>query len=224
MWPSLVSTLMLHQLRNTFRRVCWVGARPDLPPDRPVVIYANHHHFLDGHLLWLLIDHMLHRPGTTWMAEWDRFPFFAALGAQPFPPDAPARRGATVRRTARRFQDEPRTVLAYFPEGTLHAPAEGILALQPRVFAQLHRIFPDPVWWPVALHVTWWGDMNPTALLAGGTPSPEPPSDPRRQLTTLWSSLRTDVPSSTHLLLDGHRSPSEVWDLSLARSYFERYL
>ena len=194
MWQSLVSALMQHQLRASFRRVCWVGDRPDLPSDQPVVIYANHHHALDGHLLWLIIDRMLERPGTTWMARWDRFPFFAAMGAQPFPADDPAR------------------------------PEDGILDLSPAAFAKLHRIFPDPWWWPVALHVTWWGEMKPTALLAGGTPSPEPPSDPKQELTQLWTPLRHRAPDTHHTLLDGRRSPSEVWDFSMARSLFERYL
>lgn len=215
---------MLHQLRTSFRRVCWVGERPDLPPNQPVVLYANHHHFFDGHLLWLLINRMLERPGTTWMAEWDRFPFFAAVGAQPFPPDAPTRRQATIRRTAQRFREHPETVLAYFPEGTLHAPEEGVLDFSGSAFAQLHRIFPDPWWWPVALHVTWRGELNPTALLAGGTPSPQPPSDPQQTLQHLWTPLRTNVPATHHLLLDGRRSPSDRWNFSMARSLFERHL
>ncbi|PSQ74578.1 MAG: acyltransferase, partial [Bacteroidetes bacterium QH_9_64_21] len=118
----LVEALLRFGLRRTFRQVCWVGDWPPSLPDGPVIAYANHHHFYDGHLAWLLFPRRLDRPSTIWMADWERAPFFAAVGAQPFPDDDPARRAATLRRTARRFRAHPRTVLVYYPEGTLHAP------------------------------------------------------------------------------------------------------
>ena len=72
---------MRQALRRAFRRVSWAGPPPTLPPHTPVVLYANHHNFYDGYLAWLVIHHMLQRPTLTWMAEWDRYPFFAAVGA-----------------------------------------------------------------------------------------------------------------------------------------------
>lgn len=220
----LVSALMRHALRREFRRICWVGDRPTLPPERPVIIYANHHHFYDGHLLWWLITQTLNRPGMTWMADWDRFPFFAAAGAHPFPPDAPARRRATLRRTARIFRHEPRTVLAYFPEGRLHAPEEGIAPFEARHFKQLNRLLANAWWWPVALHVTWWGDAHPTALLRGGAVHEAPTGQEHETLERLWLSLRTEPPASAETLFEGRRSPSDRWSFSFARPFFERYL
>jgi 1-acyl-sn-glycerol-3-phosphate acyltransferase len=214
---------MRHELRTSFRRVCWVGAWPSLPPETPVVIYANHHHFYDGHLIWLLTK-KLDRPGITWMDDWDRFPFFAAVGAYPFPHDDPRRRRTTLRQTARLFRDRPNTMLAYFPEGTLHRPAEGILPFSGDVMQRMGRLFPSAAWWPLAINVTWWGDAQPTALMSGGPVSANPPSEPHTQLQTLWRALRETPSEPTHTLLDGRRSPSEIWSFTFARGFFKRYL
>lgn len=224
MMRRLVSFLMRHDLRRAFRRICWVGEWPALPADAPVILYANHHHFYDGHLLWWLITRTLDRPGLIWMAEWDRFPFFAAVGAQPFPPDAPSRRRATLRRTARHFRTAPDTILAYFPEGHLHAPEEGITPFGPNQMERMGRLFPDAHWWPVAIHVTWWGDAHPTALLTGSTLYGQPTGTERSTLAQQWKTLRRAPPASIETLFEGRRSPSDRWSFSFARPFFERYL
>lgn len=222
----LVSLLMRYELKRSFRRVCWVGAWPEPLPERPVVLYANHHHFYDGYLLWLITRHMLQREGVLWMEEWDRFPFFAAVGAHPFPRDDRARRLATIRRTARFFRTHPKSVLGYLPEGQLHPPEEGILPFGDGALQRLDRIFGGVLWWPVAIHVTWCGDKYPTAFLAGGTPHTDPDGSERERLEHLWHILCDSLPSHPprHTLLDGRGSPSDTWSFSFATRFFERYL
>lgn len=232
----IVEWQMRHDLRSSFRRVIWRGDGLPSLPDGPVIAYANHHHFFDGHLCWLLLTERLGRPSTIWMAEWDRFPFFAAVGAQPFPPDDAARRAATVRRTARRFRDAPQTVLVYFPEGELLAPDGGVRPLPEAALARFGRLYADATWWPLAIHVTWRGDARPTAVLAGGRPHDAPSetdsASAHERLDRLWHDLRADCASeeplhdapASHVLLDGRRSASEVWSFSFATSFFRRYL
>jgi 1-acyl-sn-glycerol-3-phosphate acyltransferase len=227
---TAVRALMRHELRSTFRRVAWMsenrpGETPGLPDDQPVILYANHHHFYDGHLLWYILRHELHRPGTIWMNDWDLYPFFAAVGAQPFPPDDPRRRAATVRRTARRFRDRPDTVMVYFPEAELHAPARGIQPFPDGAIERLARLYPDAAWWPVAIDITSWGDKFPTACLRPGTPHDTPDGTERDRLTRLWHTLRDTPPDAPHhILVDGRRSPTDVWDFSRLAPFFERYL
>lgn len=219
----LVEALLWFDLYRAFRRVTWVGPWPPDLPDGPVIAYANHHHFYDGHLAWLLFRARLGRPPTLWMAEWDRFPFFAAVGAQPFPPDEPTRRAATLRRTARRFQACPQTVLVYFPEGRLHPPDEGLGAFDQAAIRRLARLYPDALWWPYAVHVTWQEAPTPTVLLTGGVPHTADGRE-RARLQSLWDRLHTPHPAPTHLLLDGTGSLEEWWDFTFASSFFERYL
>ncbi len=221
---ALVRRVVRRDLRRAFRRVCWAGPLPELPADAPLVLYANHHNYYDGHLLWLLLHHVLGRPGLLWMEEWTRFPLFAPLSVLPFPPDDAARRAATVRRTLRRMHRVPQTTLLYFPEGRLHPPEDGVLPFPDDAARRLARLLPAEAWWPVALHVTWWGEARPTALLAGG--APHVPADGRfhARLSEVWHTLRTATPRSTHVLLDGRRARSEAGSLAWAAPFFNRYL
>lgn len=230
MVKHLVKWHMQRDLRRAFRRVAWAGAPPALPEGAPVVLYANHQHFYDGHLLWLLLDELLERPGTLWMEDWDRFPFFAAVGVQPFPPGdsevAHARRRATVRRTARRLRDAPQTVLVYFPEGRLHPPREDLLPFPEGAFSTLARLFPDGTrWWPVALRVAPTTAARPTALLTGGNAHDAPDGHEHERLRALRERLGDTRPSEAPCtLLGGRRGPDERWDLSWMAPFFERYL
>jgi 1-acyl-sn-glycerol-3-phosphate acyltransferase len=223
----LVAALLRVDLRWAFRRVCWVGKWPPALPDGPVIAYANHHYFYDGHLAWLLFREQLRRPPTLWMAEWDRLPFFAAVGAQPFPPDDPARRAATIRRTARRFRAQPETVLAYYPAGTLHPPEDGVGAFDASATKRLAGLYPQARWWPYAAYVTWQNEAAPTALLTGGS-AHEADGQERARLQACLQDLRhhlqapTDDPVRT--LLEGFGSLEKRWDFSFAAPFFERYL
>jgi 1-acyl-sn-glycerol-3-phosphate acyltransferase len=219
----LVEALLQFDLRRAFRRVCWVGDWPPPLPDGPVIAYSNHHHFYDGNLAWLLIQEQLGRPPTIWMAEWDRFPFFAAVGAQPFPPDDSARRAATIRRTGRRFRAQPRTVLVYYPAGTLHRPEDGIGTVDASAVDRLARLYPEATWWPYAVHVTWWNETAPTALLTGGSPH-EADGREHERLQDLWHALQAPTTQPTRTLMEGSGSLEEWWDFSFAAPFFERYL
>lgn len=221
---GLVRRMLRRDLRQAFRRVVWVGAPPRLPRGVPAICYSNHHGYYDAHLLWLVIERVLGRRATLWMADWDRFPFFAAAGAQPFPEGDARRRSATLRRTARRFRERPETVLIYFPEGRLHAPEEGLLPFSEEAFRRLDRLFPQKAWWPVALRVTWWGEAKPTALLSGGAPHAKADGGERARLAAQWNALCDGKPEAYRTLLEGRSGAAERWDFSLASRFFRRYL
>lgn len=219
----LVEAMLQFDLRRAFRHVYWVGEWPPALPNGPVIAYANHHHYYDGHLGWLLFQEHLNRSATLWMAEWDRFPFFGAVGAQPFPPDDAARRAATLRRTARRFREAPRTVLIYYPEGKLRPPDEGIAPFNREAVARFASLYPEARWFPLAIHVTWRGDARPTALLTGGPPH-DVDGQEHERLLNHWQNLHRSDHSSLHLLSEGSPSAAEQWSFSFAASFFERYL
>ena len=224
MVERLIRSLVLWELRSTFRRIGWAGAPPDLPPDRPVVIYANHHNCFDGHFMWLLTHRLLERPAILWMDEWDRFPFYSPLGAHPFPLDDAPRRAATIRRTVRTLRQAPRYVLTYFPEGQLSPPEGGVQPFDDGLLRRLDGLLPNPVWWPVAIHVTWWTEARPTAVLTGGNPHEAPSGDEQTRLQTLTDRLRETASGSVDVLLDGGQSRAEIWNFSFARRFFYRYL
>ncbi len=227
-----VARLIERSLHRAFRRVVWAGPEPwatgALDPDRPLVLYANHHGFYDGYLLWLLARRALGRPALLWMRDWERTPLFGPLGALPFPPgDGEAERAqrlATVRATARRLGTRPPPVFLYFPEGELRSPDAGLAAFPTERFIRLARLLPNAVqWWPVGLRVTWWSEDRPTALLAGGTPHDAPTGDEHARLAATLGGLRAAQPGTGLVLLDGTPSAHERWDLARLAPLFRRW-
>lgn len=222
------AALVRRELRSTFRQVLWIGPEPGsmLPPGRPVVLYANHHYHQDGYLLLQLVRNRLGRPPMLWMRHWDRIPLFAPLGVHPFPEDDPRQRLATMRTTARRLREHPETVFLYYPEGAIGPPDAGIAPFERERFTRLERLFPDEtVWWPVAMHVTWWDDERPTALLTGDPPHEHPDGTEADRLTALLARLRAARPTDpTITLFDGGRSAGARWNLSALAPLCRRWL
>lgn len=224
MIDRLVSRLILNSLRKAFRRICWVGETPQLDPEKPVVVYANHHTFYDGYVLWLMSVNLLDRSPMTWMAEWDKFPFFGAVGAYPFPPDDAKERLRTIRQTSRRLRTDPRTLLFYFPEGVLHAPEEGIHPISSTDMVRLDRILPEKQWWPVAIHLTTRGESLPTLQLFGGEPHAKIDGNETQRLQRCLDTLRNKAQPCSHVLLEGAKGPEESWSFSVFGPWFRRYL
>lgn len=223
MMRGLIERMILQTLRRTFRRVVWTSDPLDPDPARPVVLYANHQVHHDGYLLWLLLRTMRRRT-VTWMAEWDRFPLFAPVGARPFPSDDPVRRAATVRATARDFRRNPASGLIYFPEGRLHGSGEPLLPFDAAPLGRLHAVLGEPLWIPVGIRIVWGAESRPTALLGGGPASVRPDGREHARLADVLETLPPSPDAAGHVLLEGRRGPDERMDLHRLRSFFARYL
>ena len=194
---------------------------PEVEHNLPIIAYANHHHFLDGHLLWLVARDVVRRPFIVWMEEFDRYPFFAAAGAMPFPADDSRRRFSSIRKAAAALAEVPSPMLAYFPGGVLTRPEEELPPDDPRTFQRLGRIMPPAVWLPLAIHVTWWGESTPTALLSAGSPHTTATGDEMLRLGEALETLRSPTPNVTDTLLEGRRGPNEKWNLSFLRRFYD---
>ncbi len=206
-------------LRGTFRRIAWAAPPPLPPADRPVVLYANHHVFHDAYVLGWLVERALARRTVVWMAELDRFPFFAPLGVMPFPADSARRRAATVRATRALMAREPRTTLVYYPEAELHPADEGLAPFPDERIPRLARVLPEALWWPVALRVTGFEAERPTVLLAAGEPHAADGQE-RRRLEALLASLAAPGVAPGAVVLEGRAGADERWDFTWLRPLF----
>ena len=220
----LVERMMLTSLRKAYRRVCWIGPIPAFDPGRPVVLYANHTTFHDGYVLWLVSKKLFNREVHLWMEEWDEFPLFAPVGARPFPSDDAHQRIRTIRHTAQFLRTNPNSTLIYFPEGKLHPPEQGILPFPKDTMQRLGKVLPDAYWWPVYVHLTTWGEAQPTLLITGGDTHHSPDGAERARLIQCVDALCERTLECENVLLGGKKSPDEAWNFSFLRPFFKRYL
>jgi len=110
--------MIRRSVRKAFRNVYW--APPQLPPP-PCIFVPNHHGWHDGYVMYHAVTKLGLR-SLDWIAEFDAFPLFAAVGGLPFPPRDASRRAATIRKTLNLMRAERRSLIL-FAEGTLHRPS-----------------------------------------------------------------------------------------------------
>ena len=120
---------------------------PALPLPRQVILVPNHHGWHDGYVMVALAKY-LGRPILDWVADYDAFPLFGQIGGMRFPPDDPAARGATIRRTIRRMRAEDRSLLL-FAESELHRGPE-VLAFG-KTLELMARAVPEAAVVPVGI-------------------------------------------------------------------------
>jgi 1-acyl-sn-glycerol-3-phosphate acyltransferase len=212
--------LLERSLRRAFRQIVWVGELSPLPPDRPVVLLANHHLFHDAQVLGWMITRVLRRHGIVWMEELDRFPFLAPLGPLPFPAANAARRVTTIRRTIREMHRDPSTVLLYFPEGELHDADDGVGPFPASRLTRLQRALPAASWWPVALRLGGSHEARPIVWLTGAEPQPRIRGTERETLKALLRQLEAPARKRLTVLLEGEPGPHERWDFSALAGLF----
>ncbi len=168
------------RLRRSFHAVRLSGALPELPPGRPVILFANHPSWWDPALYIVLADKLFRgRPsfGPMDATSLARYGFFRRLGV--FGIDKNSMTGA------RRFLEVARHVLGRSsgPGGRamLWITAEGEftdarrrpVTLRPGI-AHLARI-PDVLLLPLAIEYVFWNESRPELLLRFGTPIPADP-------------------------------------------------
>ena len=210
----------------SLRRVV-VRQPADPAPGRPLVLLANHHVYADSFLLWHLVTQVWGRPMVVWMEAWDQAPLFGPVGALPFPTDDARRRTRTIRETARRMEADARTALYLYPEGAMRVPEDGLGPFRADL-SRLARVLPEAGWVPVGVHLTWWGENRPTAVLAVGDATDAPGDDAPARLAKALDAARDVRPDdvargAAAVVLEGTPGPAERWDLSRLAGLYERW-
>lgn len=143
---------------------------PELPGDRPVVVYLNHPSWWDPAFLIVMgTTRFRDRPGYGPIdaAMLDRYRFMRRLGLFGV---TPGPRGAAVfLRTARRILEDSRAMLWITAEGRFTDPRTRPVTLMPGL-AHLVRHTPTTVLVPLALEYPFWDERTPEALARFGRP------------------------------------------------------
>lgn len=172
--------VMRRQIRRGFRalRLARPGL-PALPPDAPLVVYANHPSWWDPAVFIVLAEALFpDRAGYGPMeAEaLERYRFMKRIGLFGVTPGTAAG-AARFLRTGRRILADPRRMLWVTAQGSFVDPRVRPLRLQPGIAHLMSRV-PGAVALPLALEYPFWSEKRPEALAAFGTPVTAPGMPP----------------------------------------------
>ncbi|GGL78389.1 lysophospholipid acyltransferase family protein [Wenxinia marina] len=164
--------VMRRQLASNFRAVRLARpGLPEVPPDRPLMIYANHPSWWDPAIFIALHprffpDRQGYGPIDAAMLE--RYRFMARLGVFGVRQDDP-RGAADFLRQAMRVTDVPDRVLWITAQGRFADVRTRPLGLRPGA-AHLMARRPEVLAVPLAMEYTFWSEKRPEALLRFGAP------------------------------------------------------
>lgn len=150
-------------VRKRFHTVWWNAPTYQLTP--PVILYANHHGWMDGYLMYVLVKR-LGLVSLDWIQEFDAFPLFRFVGGLRFAAGDVAGRATTIRHTIRELNKGRSLVI--FPEGELHRPP-GLLPFG-RAVQTVARKVQSVTMLPVAIRYEFAMHERPEACLVLGNP------------------------------------------------------
>ncbi|WP_308914762.1 lysophospholipid acyltransferase family protein [Jannaschia sp. LMIT008] len=164
--------VMTRQMRGGFRavRVLKPGL-PTLPPDRPLIVYANHPSWWDPAFFIVLAVHLLgdrESYGVMEAEALERYGFMKRIGL--FGID-PAQRTGAVRflRVGAHVLSDPRRMLWVTAQGEFTDPRTRPVALRSGLAHLMGRV-PNAVAVPLAVEYPFWSEKRAEALCAFGPP------------------------------------------------------
>lgn len=203
------------------------GAPPGLPPEEPLVVYANHPSWWDP-LIFLYLSARFW-PGRSHYGPIDaaaaeRYGFFRRLGF--FGVERGTRAGArTFLETSSAILDQPSSALWITPQGTFVDPRDRPVRLEPGL-AALARRLGRGTFVPLALEMPFWEEKHPEVLVRFGEPftvnardasSNVRSEDLARRLEDAQDALAVEArerrPGDFETLLSGSAGPGGVYDL-----------
>lgn len=196
------------------------GPLPELPPDRPLLVYANHPSWWDPLLLLLAVQHAAPQRrafGPIDAAALAQYPFMARLGL--FGIDAGRRGAAQFLKHGERLLDDARTALVVTVQGRFTDARARPLTVLPGV-VHLARRRPHAVLLPIALEYPFWDERTPEALFRFGAPhdgAGVAVDDLRARLTAAADELAAEAqsrdPDRFATVLRGRAGVGGVYDL-----------
>lgn len=165
-------------MRRRVHAVRIAFAQPSLPPDRPLLLAANHVSWWDGFVL-REVQRAL-RPGAPMYtvmsaAELARFPCFRRMGVVPVDASSAASVAGALRWLAERIRERPDAVIVFFPQGRIWPSHRRPLGFQRGVEVFARRL--SPLVLPVGIHAEPLNTVSPTFFVSVGEGVEAPQAD-----------------------------------------------
>jgi 1-acyl-sn-glycerol-3-phosphate acyltransferase len=196
--PLLVAffaRILAQAMARDFHAVRLSGELPELPEDRPAVVYANHPSWWDPALFAVLTHRCLggrQGYGPIDVEALARYRFMSRIGL--FGIESSRRGARRFLRTSVRILDEPSALLWITPEGRFTDPRQRPVRLRPGL-AHLARRAQRAIFVPMAVEYVFWTERRPEALCRFGTPF-DPATRSHRDISA-WSVLLQDQLATT---------------------------
>lgn len=195
--------MIRRSVRAKFHTVYWTP--PETAPQPPSIFYANHHGWMDGYLMFHLVEQLGMR-SVDWIEEFEAFPLFKSIGGMPFPNNDAAKRANTIRQTIRLMKTDRRS-LVIFPEGVLHRPPD-VMEFG-KGLSVVAKAVPEAEMVPVALRYEISMHERPEAWITVGKPHAFGSLDDCRE--RVESLLRS--PRGSDVLVAGTKDVNERMDM-----------
>ncbi|MBM9595186.1 lysophospholipid acyltransferase family protein [Rhodobacteraceae bacterium MCCB 386] len=222
--PAMVrffAGVMRRQMARAFRAVRISQPEPDLPEDRPLLIYCNHPSWWDPALLIVLASELFPRReayGPMEAAAIERYRFMKRIGIFGIEPDSPRGAAAFLREGAAILADSKR-MLCVTAQGRFADPRVRPVAIR-RGVSRLMRRVPEALAVPLALEYPFWTEKRPEALARFGQPLAASKADHEtmeQALTQTMDRLAEDAmaadPAGFRRLVQGRSGVGGVYDL-----------
>ena len=208
-----VGLMIRRTVRSRLRNLYWSPPTTKLEP--PVILYANHHGWLDGYIMFNAITKLGIRC-LDWIEEFDAFPLFSKIGGRRFEKGDVVGPENTVRTTIKLMRSEKRSLIL-FPEGILHRPPS-IFSLGKSLEAVAKKV-PGVTLVPVALVYELSMHERPEAWVSFGEPHAfESLIQCEKNLNSELASLRKRIAEGNEFEILADGTPSVNERMSMKRS------
>ncbi|WP_299817684.1 lysophospholipid acyltransferase family protein [uncultured Jannaschia sp.] len=165
-------SVMRRQMRGAFRGVRVLrDGKPDIPADRPVVVFGNHPGWWDPAFFLVLRQTLFpdrQGYGPMEVTALERYRFMKRIGI--FGVDPEGRAGAArFLRVGTHLLGDPKRMLWMTAQGRFADPRERPVALRPGLAHLMARV-PGAMALPLAIEYPFWSEKRPEALAAFGRP------------------------------------------------------
>jgi 1-acyl-sn-glycerol-3-phosphate acyltransferase len=209
---KMVGGMIRRTVKFRLRNLYWSPPKTKL--EQPIILYANHHGWLDGYLMFHAITKLGIRC-LDWIEEFDAFPLFSKVGGMRFAKGDVIGRANTVRTTIKLMRSEKRSLII-FPEGVLHRPPS-LLPLG-RSLETVAKKVPGVTMVPVAIVYELSMHERPEAWLSFGDPHTfESLIQCEEKLNSELGSLKTKIAEGEEFEILAKGTPSVNERMSMKR-------